>query len=1371
MYEANSDRISGRNIFASKGLDRYASPIYVYERYRETKKQCIINGFTSLPLYHLGDSVEFTAVVYEAFPGGLSLPLKDETLEVFLYSPVREKVDSVKLTTDAFGRIIGKFMLPENLLTGRYFITTEKGYEMIASFMVSDYKLPSFEVLINEPEWKSDSLKMSGTVFTYTGLPVSDATVHLHLSTRFWWWRSRGGNFDLKIEREVTTDSEGHYSFEIPLSLLPPFDSPVVYVAEISATDRAGESQKAARSFIRKDFYKISAKIPEVICLDCENIDIPVEVTDPLGKVVKIPLRVTLKQGESAVLESVQTDGRLTSDVLASCPSGNYQIEISAVESITDVESLKKSVVVYRTTDKDTPCPDEFAWVPVSNLALKYADTETSFYYGVNHACTLRAFLTSGDTILWKSEQSLAPGMHRLTVPYKPEWTHANLHLLYIGGMNSEQVNISVRREEPRNELRFVVESFRDNLTPGITETWTFKIVDGSDNGRMAAVIAGMYNSAIESLASSSWTFSPAHNYFDGWDLCMLRNFPQSILAFMRPPVFGPTFNISRPEYHTYDYNLAGYEMAVYHVNKMAVRCRSAMADADMYVDEEEEVDMAPAGSSADAGVVTMSNAPMFAQRKMDYNFGAADHEEDEAAKEPKFEYREVETPLAFFRPQLQADSDGRVQLVFTVPQANARWAFKAIAYTDSMFATSFVRNIVSTKPLMVKVNLPRFARSGDKIEIVTDVRNATDSAISTVSVAEFFSPFDGKIIKSQYFTNTIDAKKSALLISSVDIPANLSAIGFRVRSAADDFSDGEQTLIPVLPSQSMVYNSVPFYISPDSAEFSLRLPSIPDSAQVSLQYCNNPSWYLITTLPGLSESKPFTAIEAADIIVASSMARQILAANPEIAKALSDWSSNPDSEMLTSMLERNEQLKQLMLASTPWTVTAENDSQRMSRLALLLSDRNIKKSLEEAIAVLKRLQNGDGGWKWIEGYSNSSSWVTSRIVTRMALLNMMGALPADGSLRNMLGKALRYEDDCVKREFSRHPESVFPNYVLTHQLLSDIFGAPAAVTAVNHTVQDCLRNWKNYSLGEKATVAMIFEKSGYPRIARQVMESIGEFASTSPERGMSFPVLHDTWWNGFNQVATTGWILMAYEDILPESDKISKLCQWLISEKTTTDWSDYLGSSYITAAILGAGKNTLAPKLMPDISIGNERVEVSPTPYTGEINTALSASLASENSLTIVSHDSVPSWGSVAWRYEDSISDIEAAGSEDLSIEKKYYVKDASGNFVETDRFSVGDRVRVSLVVRVGSDMDYVTVVDDRPACFEPVEQLPSPVFAQGLCFYRENRDTSTRLFIDHLPRGYYLLQYEMWVNNAGTYASGIATVQSQYAPRFLAH
>ncbi len=126
------------------------------------------------------------------------------------------------------------------------------------------------------------------------------------------------------------------------------------------------------------------------------------------------------------------------------------------------------------------------------------------------------------------------------------------------------------------------------------------------------------------------------------------------------------------------------------------------------------------------------------------------------------------------------------------------------------------------------------------------------------------------------------------------------------------------------------------------------------------------------------------------------------------------------------------------------------------------------------------------------------------------------------------------------------------------------------------------------------------------------------------------------------------------------------------------------------------------------------------------------------------------------------------------MAINKQLFKKvtDSTGiKWVAADSMTVGDVIQVNITIETKRDMDYVVITDDRGACFEPVEQLPSPIFSEGICFYRENRDASTNIFVNHLPKGTYRLSYELNVNNAGVYSAGVATLQSQYAPAMTAH
>ncbi len=133
-------------------------------------------------------------------------------------------------------------------------------------------------------------------------------------------------------------------------------------------------------------------------------------------------------------------------------------------------------------------------------------------------------------------------------------------------------------------------------------------------------------------------------------------------------------------------------------------------------------------------------------------------------------------------------------------------------------------------------------------------------------------------------------------------------------------------------------------------------------------------------------------------------------------------------------------------------------------------------------------------------------------------------------------------------------------------------------------------------------------------------------------------------------------------------------------------------------------------------------------------------------------------------------MASVEARRGRDISVEKRVLVERA-GSWVETNEFNLGERVRVQLVIKAKRDLQYVSIDDERPAAFEPVEQLPGYVYDGGLGFYRENRDASTRLFVGWLPKGTYHVNYDMTAALEGSFISGIATLQSQYAPELTAH
>jgi uncharacterized protein YfaS (alpha-2-macroglobulin family) len=232
---------------------------------------------------------------------------------------------------------------------------------------------------------------------------------------------------------------------------------------------------------------------------------------------------------------------------------------------------------------------------------------------------------------------------------------------------------------------------------------------------------------------------------------------------------------------------------------------------------------------------------------------------------------------------------------------------------------------------------------------------------------------------------------------------------------------------------------------------------------------------------------------------------------------------------------------------------------------------------------------------------------------------------------------------------------------------------------------------------------------------------------------------------------------------IEPDSPEIDKMRQWLVIQTQANDDLGTYNSDYLVSAILMIGSKWLDADNSNTLAING----VAPAIDKVESGTGyISTNVKSGDRITVTPNGVTPSYGSVTTIAQRKMTDIEAFENEDFKIEKRII---ADGNY--TDKLKLGQRVKVLLTITVKRNMEYVTIIDERPATFEPVEQLSRHIYSDGLSYYRENRDSSTRLFINYLRKGTFQISYDMTVNLLGTYSSGLATLQSQYAPELTAH
>ncbi len=1360
-------------VVASKGNDRYAAPknVYAYDYRPNDVWQTTAVGYPSLPVYHPGDSMEWVAICYE-YKGNYTRPLADKEVDVVIRHITGTELSSSKGKTDLFGRVHGSFLIPDDILTGKVFIEVA-GSGRVVEFEVSDYKFPTFSVELQPVERDVPAIgdvTLRGKAATYTGFPLVDATVSLDLGVSQWmrwWWRgSRNISF---YTASAVTNAEGEFEITVPASVLA--TSPIpggVFSATLSVTSIAGETHQASTSFMTGTRYQIQASMPENVNVSAGRVDLHVKVVNYLDSVVPVPVNYSVLRDSTIILSGTLAAGKSDVD-LSSVPSGRYDILFSLADK--DLASdLKQSVVIYRADDTVTPVPGTLLWSPVSMVNADAAGN-ARWLYAVDCDTHLLVTIWTSEKILSREWVKAPAGMRHYAFKLPKDVNEAKMTIGAVGHYREASLTVDVRRDVPSPKLKFTIESFRDRLIPGSEETWTFKVTDETGEGKKSAVVLDMYNRAIDAIASTAWRFNPyrdGYGYNFAWDSPALGSMSSSFYALPRKKgAVCPALGL--PDFNTYGYGLGNRNYRLGYANS-SIRVRGLgavkmMAKAEMADETEEEAlvvaDMANA--SFDSGMTTAGGS-------------APADDSTGVEQETPFTYRESEVPLAFFAPSLTTDSDGNLTFSFKVPDANTTWGFRAIAYTDKLLSTNFSADVVTSKPVMVQPNLPRFMRAGDEVAVMASVMNATDSVQTISTLVEIFNPVDGSVIDSREHTDTLSPKGNIAVPFMLRAPSDAPFIGYRVKASTACFADGEQALLPILPAVTPVIDTYPFYMSPDSATYSSTLPAVPSGAKVSLQFCENPVWYVVTALPGILDCEASTANEAAASIFSAAVAVGILRDNPSIEKILAEWAASDKSEaMLTSMLDQNADLKTILLSATPWMLDAKSDTERMTRLALLFDRKTVDRTFKANIALLQKLVRPDGGWAWYSQAQESSEWVTENVLMLLGSLYSMGYLPEDKSLRSMMTDAIGFMDKAVGSNYRKYKNGNYATYVLMRDRLKGFVKSAGATEAISATVQTIVRDWKKYDVLRKAQGALILNSHGYPTLAAKLLESLREYSTYTPQKGMWWPSLDNmTVWS-IGKIGATSIVLDAFAVVEPGCKDIDRIRQWLILQKEAKDWGTSVTTSSVIASILSTSKSWISAESGAEVKF--DGVDVAPSAVekaTGYFRVPVSVDAGVKPELNVARNSDTPTWGAVYYQYTDSMTRVEPAGCDALSVTKHLLLEESTPQGVKTvepSQLKVGDKVKVQLTIRADRDMDYVTVIDDRPACYEPVEQLPKPIVAEGIYFYRENRDASTRFFITHLPRGTYLLTYDMWVNNAGTFTSGIATVQSQYAPQLSAH
>lgn len=1309
---------------------------------------------TDRALYHPGETLNVLAIISRTHRDANGLETcsiaSDVPIKLTLKDANYQDAGEISGTTDAFGRISGQFSLPTEGLTGQFSILAKSARGNIGStsVTVSDYKLPDFrldDIAVQRDTPAKGAVTITGQAMTYAKTPVAGANVNAIISTATWWrWFSPQEEI---YSTDVTTDAQGRFTIELADSVFADQEDKY-FIAKLLCTSLTGTTANGAALFSLGKPYQID------ISLDNQTIDISkplaldAKAYDPNGEVVDIPLKWTLINGTDTVAE-----GNLSGAIdLTKVTPGYYTLSIAPVDAQL-ADAAKTDITLYNPKSKIVPDRSPI-FVPENSFTLPYGDvaTQVSVLYGTPGSVTAVYYALSdlAQLRLCKMER-VETGYHTLKVDIPADFPGGLLTLMAVKDCQVYSCTVNLTRTA-KSALKIQAESFRDRLVPQSEETWKITITDADGQPVEAALALDMYNQALDALEYHSF----------GVRFPSMR--PSSRVRFSSPGYlnYSVSFNanlarlnyeeLEAPEFNFYGLN-PGYGRSYMRFSKSS-RVRSSNAYADMAVEElamPMMVGSAKSESIEEEATVTADNA-LTEDKGIEPQLPAADEQ---------FDYRDAEVPLAIWAPMLTTDSDGNVSYTFTVPNANATWRLAATAWTQGLEVGNLVRDLVASKPVMVMPNTPRFLREGDKCVLTASIINNTDSVSAISGSIEVFNPATSEVIASYPFSFDIEANSSQVATADISVAVGTASLGLRCRATNGQFSDGEQSVIPVLSSQAALIETYPFYLNPGDTVYTTTLPSAKD-ARISLTFCENPAWTIVSALPGLRSLDRSDANSAAAAIFSAAVARGILKDNLAMADALKHWAEDPSDSTLVSMLEKNEDLKQAMLNCTPWVQAAQSDTERMAALSLIFDQKETDQAIAKATEVLKKLQRADGGWAWCDWIDQSSYWVTMNVLDIFANLKTTGWMPADSTLIEMITNALDWIDDEIGETAKYGGTDLL--YTLVRPRFTEQPISKNGQTVIKATLKEINKNWKKYTdPAYKAMAAEALYLNDNEKKAHELMSSISEFGVWTKDQGLRFPSV--------NALYNYGILLEAYAMIEPESKEVDGLRQQLIVRKQGSDWGQAVVTTQVVASILSSGSCWTVPAQGAEVRAGSTVIEPeSPIAHaTGCLRANLSDHGGEE--LQISTPGVGPAYGAVYAQFKQLMDEVKSSSCDDLSIEKQITVRRGTEWEYPTAPLSVGDRVKVVLTIHCKRNLDYVTIIDERPAGFEPADQLPGWMWSEGVGFYRENRDAFTGIYVERMYPGTYQLTYELNVSLAGQFLSGVATVQSQYAPELSAH
>ncbi|MCJ7932481.1 MAG: MG2 domain-containing protein [Chryseobacterium sp.] len=1294
------------------------------------------------------------------------------------------------------------------------------------------------------------TIELKGKALMFSGVALSNTTVSYEIKKhnirwRYFWWYPQDNDNENSILGEAKTNEKGEFVIRLDLKKDEKLEGIQIdnYEINASVTDINGETQSAETQLkVASVSHYIKADEISNTFTD-ENVKVKVETKNYNEQSLKKSYQVKLSKlrapdrifrqnfqtevqdlpkyskeefiskfphdlfdkndeiknwkTEKTVMERQQgpsTDNaQLSTNLdLGKLEAGDYQLELFNREGKDTIKSSQ----YFSVWDKNALKPEQktFLTVIAPKEDVSRGEKAKIYVYSAVPDALVNIFVQDGSGKTVSETHQLKKGIleYMADIPKDKGVSQLNIQFQVVAFNDVKTQSVTLKIKDTEQPLKIETVTFRDKLEPNSKEKWTVKVTGNDKEKINAEVLANMYDMSLDQFAVNTFSWNKLYVPFTIITSYDIRNYLPQKTYQKKLKYFNGNY-VSVPNFNWFDgdlfYSGIGGRVSGVQVYNNTVPSPLA-APAVRSEKNMEEVVM------VGYGVQKKGRIAKSAVTAQDDSDGALDQIEPEESLE-KVPVRQNLNETAFFYPDLKADAEGNVNFEFTSPEALTKWKLMFLAHTKDARAATLEKEVVTQKEFSVTPNYPRFLREGDELNLQSKLSNLSNKKLSGSAELKILDAFTNEDISSKFGVASgmqnfnLNENGNGALTWKLKVPDNVSSIILKVVAKAGTYSDGEQQAVAVLPNRMLVTDAVPVFVKEGETKTfvldNLKNNTSTTASNVSntLELTTNPIWEIMFALPSLKNDQNNSADVIFNKWFADVLASEIFKANPKMKTVFEEYQNKG---LLNSNLEKNQELKQLLLDETPWVLESKNETEQMQKLALLFDANTMKNSINQDWDEFKKLQNPDGGFSWYSGYPSSYS-------TSLYILKNLGKINSwlkdnvkdyqSSAQKDLAAKLIQYVDNEISKYSNSNKGDIWNNWALdyldTRNYWEKQYPLKGKGAALKTLVKQKAKTAKitDFTFFGLHRAALLMNDYGLKDVSDKLMTYLKETSTDTKTQGVYWKQNLNDWGWFSSKVVNQAGALEAFNKLKPNDQNfIEEMKIWLVTQKEVNSWGSSRGTSEVIFTLLNSGKSWTGSESDKATIIWGGKELVPQTQATGYMKSAVKTDTVDKNLATLTVTKPGPGivQGGLFWQYYEDLDKIKSSENY-ISVTKELYKKVKTVNGEELQKISadtplkIGDKVTVRMILNTDRAMEFIHIKDMRAAGFEPLDALSGYQWKNNLGYYQSTKDASANFYIQYMPKGKYVFEYDVVANASGKFSNGITTMQNYYAPQMNAH